>query len=372
MQNKLTLPNAIVDSYLAPPDVHEAEKIHGFGLLAFLVSIVTLLVESWVVYAAVQGHIGIGTGILFHIVISGILILLFVVFSALAANRLYFGLLALATIGLGPFGAAGCALAMIMWLWYSRFATAFSDWFETIFPSPDITLPESVDEDLRTGRDEAAKVYGVEPFMDVLRYGTDDQKRRALSKITSFFTPGFAPALHLALRDDSNMIRVQAATAISIIENRIQKRLFKLTNLYRLRRNEPMIALVLANYHDDYSFTGILDESRERENRVQAKRLYEEYLKATPEDTAIRTRYGRLLLRMEDYHGAIAQFEQAARDDLNPTRLAWLAEAYYRSGRYDRLRLLAAEVCNDHRSLLGSLEGSVQRSLRSWANIGEI
>lgn len=366
------LPNAIVDAYLAPADPHEQNRIEGFGIIAFVVSLIALIIEAWVVYAAVQEQISIATGILLHLVISGLLVFAFVLFSAMQNNRLFLGLLAIATFAAGPFGAGGTVVSMLLWLWYSRFSTQFADWFDTIFPSPVISEAEAVDEDLRTGRDEAARRYDVEPFMDVLRFGTDDQKRRALSKITSAFTPGFASALRLALRDDSNMIRVQAATAISIIENRIQKRLYKLTNLYRQRPEEPAVILVLANYHDDYSFTGILDDARERDNRVQAKKLYEKYIQLVPEDTAIRTRYGRLLLRMEDYHGAITSFEQATRDQLNPTRVAWLAEAYYRSGRFDRLRQLAVEICTEHRALLANLEGSVQRSFRSWADAGEI
>lgn len=356
-----------VDHYLAPPDPHKEHRIEGFAILAFIAALVTLVVEGWIVYAVIQDIIGVGTGILMHMVVSGLVILAYVLFTPLASNHLFMGVLAVTTFSLGPIGAAGTLLCMLLWLWFSLFAAPFNEWFQTIFPSPNISAPEAIDEDLRTGRDEAPKHYDVESFMDVLRYGTDDQKRRALSKITSFFSPGFAPALRLALQDESNMIRVQAATAISMIENRFQKKLMRLETVYEQHgRHDPVAIVALANFHDDYSFTGILDDSRERNNRQDAKRLYEEYLDRMPQDDVTRTRYGRLLLRMGEVQASIRQFEEAAEERLSATRAAWLAEAYFRSGDYDRLRALAQDMHQSRGELLAALDASVRDSITSW------
>lgn len=315
----------------------------------------------------IQDIIGLGTGLLLHFVISGLMVLGYVLFTPLASNHLFMGLLMITVFPLGPIGAAGTAIAMLLWLWFCLFSAPFAEWFQTIFPSPVITQSESMDEDLRTGRDEAAKHYDVESFMDVIRYGTDDQKRRAISKITSFFSPGFASALRLALRDESNMIRVQAATAISIIENRFQTKLMKLEKVYeRHYRENPATIVALANFHDDYSFTGILDEGRERSNRNDARRLYEEYLKEVPQDGVIRTRYGRLLLRLGELQSAIKEFEQAASEQLTSTRAAWLAEAYFRIGHYDKLRDFAANLYREHHEVLETMDRSVHDGLTSW------
>lgn len=366
MQSKFSVPS-LVDHYLAPEDPHETRRIAGFPLLACIAAVVALVVEGWMVYALVQGHIGLATAFFIHAVVCGLLILGYVLFTPLANNHLFMGLLMLATIPLGPIGAAGALASMLLWMWFSLFSAPFSEWFQTIFPSPVITAPEAIDEDLRTGRDEAAKQYDVEPFMDVIRYGNDDQKRRALGKITSFFSPGFAPVLRLALQDESNMIRVQAATAISMIENRFQSKLMQLENVYKqYHKDDPVTVLALANYLDDYAFTGILDDARERSNRHNAKHLYEEYLIAEPNDGVTRTRYGRLLLRLGEYQTAIRQFEKALDERLSPTRSAWLAEAYFRSGDYDSLRSLAAMLHRDYADMLPQMEQSVQHSLASW------
>ncbi|MCH2547717.1 MAG: tetratricopeptide repeat protein [Alphaproteobacteria bacterium] len=366
MQSNTLFPIS-VDQYLAPPDPHVNNRIEGFPILTCIAAIVALLVEGWIVYAVIQDILGIGTALLLHIVISGLLVLAYVLFTPLASNHLFMALLMISTKPLGPKGASGTLLAMLLWLWFSLFAAPFSEWFQSIFPSPVISRPESIDEDLRTGRDESAKNYDVEPFMDVIRYGNDDQKRRALGKITSFFSPGFAPVLRLALHDESNMIRVQSATAISIIENRFQTKLMKLEKIYdRHYREDPATIVALANFHDDYSFTGILDDSRERANRVDAKRLYEEYLQEVPQDGVIRTRYGRLLLRMGELQEAIRQFEKAMEERLTATRASWLAEAYYRIGDYNRLRSFANHLHTNHGEVFSNLDSSVHDSLVSW------
>jgi predicted Zn-dependent protease len=126
------------------------------------------------------------------------------------------------------------------------------------------------------------------------------------------------------------------------------------------------VIVALANFHDDYSFTGILDDSRERNNRQDAKRLYEEYLDHTPQDDVTRTRYGRLLLRMGEVQASIRQFEKAAEERLSATRAAWLAEAYFRSGDYDRLRALAQDMHQSRGELLAALDASVRDSITSW------
>ncbi len=356
-----------VEQYLAPPDPHEKERILPFGVIALIVTIITVILESWLMYAVVQEQLSVGLGILAHILICGVLLAIWVVVTLLPADRLHMSVLLLATIPTGAAGAGGALLANLLCLWFSRFATAFGDWFNTIFPSPEITHAEAVDEDLRTGRDEAGKIYEVTSFMDVLRYGNDDQKRRALSKVTAQFTPGFAPVLKQALADESNMIRVQAATAISIIENRFQERLMKLSNVYKKHGKDPEVVLALANFYDDYSYTGILDRERERENRHRAWELYEEYLMARPEDSGTRTRYGRLLLRLGELDSAIECFERALNEQASPTRAAWLAEAYFRANRINQLRELCRDLVRNYPILVNDMEDSVKHSVQSWA-----
>ncbi|MGB1540568.1 MAG: hypothetical protein ACPG80_06385, partial [Rickettsiales bacterium] len=139
-----------------------------------------------------------------------------------------------------------------------------------------------------------------------------------------------------------------------------------LFKLYEKRPEEAEVILALANFHDDYSFTGLLDSERERQNRARAKELYQKYLDKNASDDAIRTRYGRLLLRMGDNAEAIVQFEQAFTHQHSATSAAWLAEAYFRGNHYDAIRRMAGELMHHYPDTLKEMEASVRHSLQSW------
>lgn len=142
----------------------------------------------------------------------------------------------------------------------------------------------------------------------------------------------------------------------------------KLSRVYARHKNVPEVVLALASFHDDYSFTGILDDEREKENRTRALALFEEYLEMHPSDGVVRTRYGRLMLRMGNTDGAIECFKQAFQNEHTSTRASWLAEAYFRAGRFSELRRFAVEVAN-YPELMNKMEASVQHSMRSWMGV---
>jgi tetratricopeptide (TPR) repeat protein len=193
------------------------------------------------------------------------------------------------------------------------------------------------------GRDESSKTYSVIPFLDVLSFGNETQKRQALAKMTSHFHPNFAPAFKKALSDDSNTIRVQAATAITKIENQFTERLMKLAKVKEQYEREPVVVLALAEHYDNYAYTGLLDADREQANRQRAFEHYQEYLELDPQSLDVRTRVGRILMRNKEFDKACEWFRKCA--DLGYVSEAifqWYSEALFECGRYDELRRLTA------------------------------
>ena len=106
---------------------------------------------------------------------------------------------------------------------------------------------------------------------------------KQLSRMTERFDASFSPAFNKALNDRSNTIRVQAATAVAKIEKQFMNRLMRITEAAELYPNDIEIKLVMAEHYDDYAFTGILDNERERINRRRALKHYQEYLKECPD-----------------------------------------------------------------------------------------
>src|SRR6185436_344770 len=119
----------------------------------------------------------------------------------------------------------------------------------------------------------------VAPFSDILFFGTLAQKQELISLMSRSFQPAFAPVLRAALDDANNAIRVQAASAITLIEDDFMRRSLSLASSVREKPGDPELLLKQARLHDDYARSGILDRDRERDSRKKALETYREYLR---------------------------------------------------------------------------------------------
>lgn len=334
-----------IETYFAGIDIHDEKRVDAGGLGALLASALMLVLHgynAWLYFFAQS--VSLVTAFVFHAVLSLIAGLCAWLFLRVERESRFFVLLFISTATIGVFGAAGTLLSVLLHLWYMRYAQPFSSWFISIFPSPHLEESQQIYDDIQVGRDESSKPYSVVPFLDVIWYGNEAQKRMALSKMTSRFHPNFAPAFKKALGDASNSIRIQAATAISKIENQFMARLMKLNQLHSEHPQNPTITLAIAEHYDDYAFTGILDSDRERHNREQALKYYQMYLDLRPTDMMVHMRIGRLLMRNNEPSRAIDWLRQAIDRGHNaPSLMAWYAEALYACGRFSELRQLARE-----------------------------
>lgn len=338
--------NVLIKRYLAPKDIHEVRKESSIGafpslLLALLASLAHGLNVYWFVFKEETPL----TALFVHLLLVIITGIIARISLAVKFDNRFLILLFMTTMFTSVFGAVGTVFAIVLYLWHARFSMPFSEWFQLIFPSEAISEPESVYEELMTGRDGNDREYSVIPFMEVLHYGTETQKRDAISKMTLRFNPVFAPAFARALKDESNMIRVQAATAITKIENMFLEKLMKLSSIYDKNPNDPEVVQALAEHYDEYAFTGILDPERERNNRDKALKHYREYLRFGGNNTDIRMRIGRILLRSKQIKEAADWFEECINAGYEDDILyVWYMEVLFILQRYDRLRKLAPRM----------------------------
>ncbi len=358
---------ATIESYIDNIDIHELNREKSGGEVIFsLVAIALFLFESYNVYLLVTDVISPFLAFIFHIIaiFAGFL------YVTMAFNRnldVRMALLLAITVALtGPFGAAGSLLTLILNIIYNRYSQSFKEWFETIFPHKEISLPEEINENIISGRDESSKKYSVIPFMDVMSVGSEAQKREALSKMTSMFHPSFASAINRALNDPNNAIRVQAATAITRIENSFLEKSITINKIAGLRPYDANIKLIQAKHYDDYAYTGILDSEREEANRAKALEYYQEYLKMKPDDSNVRLFIGRLLKRSGDFSSACEWFKKCLDEGfVTDVIVTWYIECLYELGRYSELR----NVCSVYYSRLSEderLSPSFIESIRIW------
>lgn len=327
-------------------------------------AVATLLAESALLVAVAR------TGSLLMLLAGHLLVLALVgVWAVRPAQRStrYALLLWLATAAFGPLGAAGVVLAMALHWHFARRATGIDEWHAMLFP------PTAVDEQAELWRrigQRASDLPGaqpVTPFLDVLAFGSVPQRQSVIAIIVQQFHPAFAPALKAALRDEHNVIRVQAATAIARLENEFLERTMTLEAAMREAPDSPPAILALATHYDDQAFAGLLDTTREHDCRVRAAEGYAGYLQHFPGDDAVRFRLARLQQRRGLWPDAERLFRQLT-DAGYPGARQWFMESLFAQGRYADLRAVAAR---NHEAPGDGLAPEVAETLALWSGAAD-
>lgn len=331
-----------VEDILEPQDIHDANRVSPATATNGLFVITALIL---IVAHAFNLYLFLGTGmwplipLLIHLGVSA-----FVGIFAYAQYRRgmdvqHLALLAIVSATTGIFGAVGALFGFIVNSVFLARSHHFSEWYETIFPSDHISQPQTIFDSITEGLDENPSNYSVMPFNDVMRLGSENQKRRALAKMTSRFSPRFAPAFKAALSDSNNTIRVQAATAIAKVEREFTTKLERIEMARAEFPNDPTLTIALAKFYDDYAFTGVLDGELEKLNRTRAINTYKTYLQQDPNSAEAWVAVGRLLFRNQQWADAAEWFRAALdRGWKTSTMVLWYFECLFRLGQHRELR----------------------------------
>ncbi len=259
-------------------------------------------------------------------------------------------LLTMTTAFLGPFGAGGVLLTIVLVKRYARSTPCFEEWYASLFP--DQATDASIDlwqRVLLSSEPDAGRA-GVTPFSDILCFGSLPQKQELITLIAKHFRPAFAPVLRMAIGDVNNGIRVQAASAIAKIEDEFLPRTVDAVAAVQAHPAGAAPLLALARLHDEYVSAGLLDAQRERDSRQQALAAYRDYLTLRPDDCDARVSVGRLLLGGDDCEGA-ARWLEASLDGghSSPQLLLMYMDVLFHLNRLGDLRRVAASsraVCD--------------------------
>lgn len=365
--------NKTIEDFFAEADVHDVKRERTGGLLTCAVAFVTLIVESLLVYWAVNANLAVGFVLFLHAIVIALLAIYARSLRHTGSENRFAYLLFLTTATTGPYGAAGVMATILLYFLFVRSSQSFEEWYESIFPAMLQSRSQKIYDDIVVGRDESSKSYSVIPFLDVLSFGSELQKRQALAKMTSNFHPNFAPAFRKAMNDESNTIRVQAATATTKIENAFMERLMKLAKLKVRFEKEPIVVLALAEHYDNYAYTGLLDADREQANRKKALEHYREYLEIEPTDLDVRTRIGRILMREKEYKEACDWFKKCMDLGYNSESICqWYAEALFNCARYEDLRRFSTTYKPALQASAAAQPLPVKEALSLWMTGGRI
>lgn len=361
-----------VEDVLAPEDIHDSNVVNAAtatnGLFVVL-AIVLTLVHAFNLYLFLGTTIWPVIPILIHLVVSAVTALITYAQYKRGMDVQHLAILSIVAAVTGIFGAAGALLGFIGSLVFSARAQHFKDWYESIFPTDSVSEPQLIYDRIMEGFDENPSSYGVMPFVDVMRLGSENQKRRALAKMTSRFNPRFAPAFRYALSDNSNTIRVQAATAIAKVERDFMTKLERIELARTVEPNNPVLTMALAKFYDDYAFTGVLDSELEKSNRERAIATYKTYLQQDPNSAEAWIAIGRLLYRNKQWEEAADWFRHAMDRGLRVNSMVlWYFECLFRLGQFKELRRALLEY---GRGIVGmeELPKDVRDAVSLWIQV---
>ena len=366
------VPYRTVDEILAPEDVHaantvsEATAINGLFLI---LALVLTVVHAFNLYLFLATTVWVIVPIIIHLIVS-----FFVCAIAWAQYKRGFdaqhmGLMAIVSATTGIFGTVGALVGYVCTLVFRTRALNFHEWYHSIFPTDIPSDPETTYDRIIEGIDENPSSYGVMPFTDVMRLGSENQKRRALAKMTSRFSPRFAPAFRIALADSSNTIRVQASTAVAKVERDFASKLDRIEMARTHDPKNPALTLTLARFYDDYAFTGVLDPELEKLNRERAINSYKSYLQFDPNASDAWTAIGRLMFRNKEWAEAADWFRHALdRGWRSDTMILWYFECLFRLGQFRELRRALLEY---GRSIINqdALPADVRGAVSFWMQV---
>lgn len=274
-------------------------------------------------------------------------------------------LLVSTTAALGPIGPAGTLLTMVLARRHLRKTKPFEEWYRALFPDTD---EHQQGEFARAAAEaDAENPASLAPFSEILVFGSADQKQALITLIDQSFRPSFGPILKRALMDENNSVRVQAATAMNKIEDRMHARTLELGRRLNENPGDVDALRTLARHYDQCLYSRILDSHREEETRGLALEAWRRYIDARPDDGETPIAISRLLLRGGQYEEAAAWLQKAIQDrGATAQAKVWYMESLYNLGRFAELRAFAGPRLSELDSSAMLPEAALEAA-RLWA-----
>lgn len=361
-----------VEDVLAPEDIHDANMVSAATAtngLFIILGIVVSLLHAFNLYLFIGAQLWPIIPIAIHLIIVTVTALVTYAQYRNGMDVQHLAILSIVSFTTGVFGAVGALLGFLGTLIFRARAQHFKEWYESIFPTDDVTDAQHIYDSIMEGLDENPKNYNVMPFVEVMRLGSENQKRRALAKMTSRFSPKFATAFKTALADKSNTIRVQAATAVAKVEREFMAKLERIEEARAKDPKNPELNMALAKFYDDYAFTGVLDSELEKLNRERAINTYKSYLQQDPNSAEAWIAIGRLLYRNKQWQEAADWFRSALdRGWKLNSMLLWYFECLFRLGQFKELR---RAVLEHGRGIMGQeeLPKDIREAVSLWLQV---
>ena len=346
----------------------EKKEIRDEAPFMFLLSLLGLVVGGALFLFYLQDKISTAFFVIAHAIMVAALLYGSKIFYQKGRDPRFYLLFMIFFATLGPVGSLISLITIAQYSIYgniiSHLDTLLSNYFPHIFHAKSTEIYERLIFKLEDTENELRPI----PFQDIINFGSYKQKRAAIEKILRYFDPRFTPILTTALHDPSNTIRVQAAAAITAIDQHYYDAFLKLKEKTQ-QDPAPDKLLDLAKHCEVYANLEILDEHRARKMRLEAIKSYEEYLKHNPQTPEIWFALGKLHQQNGDRQKALSYLEKLTNQCENlPSHIyRWYMKSLFDNGKYDQLRTFCKQhPFQAHEEIL--IHDKVMEVQDLWAN----
>lgn len=333
---------AITDHRFDPPNIDRREE----NLTAFLaIAIPAALIDLWLWLVALPNGMPVIAIVAAHLLVLLLCYLGILLYYRRGWDMRFCATLAVMGTILGPFGLVIGVLTAIS---YKIFATRQLDSKELL----EELLPEfqehpiaEASHRLRTGLDKVEDNTTPVPFLDVMGFGSMEQKRAVIGVTLRYFTPELTEVLRVGLRDNTNSIRVLSATAMVALEEKYYARLVELQQQVEKHPDDMDTLLDYAKHSSSFALSNILGDERSARMRGLSIHAYE--ILCSSSDASEETAVGlaRLLLANDEPEKAMLVLAPWAENEQTMTIdvLNYYGEALFRLRRLGDLRLFARQ-----------------------------
>ena len=201
---------------------------------------------------------------------------------------------------LGPLGCFIAIVSNTFNLVYSRkLKVHFSDWLFNYLYAADSSeqVSDKIYNRIMTGHEIFAESIDTEPLLDVMGFGSIEQKQAALIKAVKHFRPQLMmPVIHMGLNDPINVIRIQAAAGLANIQDNFQKKYTFYERKVIEKTESPEDLVAFARLCEEYSVSKLLDSERKASVIQQSIKLYERCIGLAPDNIDLRISLIRMLI----------------------------------------------------------------------------
>lgn len=249
-------------------------------------------------------------------------------------------------------GPLGCFIAIVSntfnLIYSQKLRVHFSDWLFSYLYAADPNEKESdrIYNRIITGHEIFADSIDTEPLMDIMGFGSVQQKQAALIKAVKHFRPQLMmPVLRMGLNDPNNAIRVQAAAGLAKIQDSFQEKYTFYERKVIEKTESPEYLVAFARLCEEYSVSQLLDSERKASVIQQSIRLYERCIILVSGNIDLKISLVRMLIinrQTDQAYNLLTEILPLVKKP-SPATAHALMELLFKMNRFSEMRHFASE-----------------------------